>query len=202
MASLYGSITVLAALFQLTIHLNSCLAARTNLRKEANTQFIKTSCSGTVYPDLCITTLSSYASEIQASPKLLASTALSVTLNSTRSASKTMIKRSKSQGMKPREAEALSDCMEELRDSVYELQRSVGEMDQPGGKNFGLQMNDIETWVSAALTDEHTCMDGFSGKAMNGNVKTSVRSQIVKVAHMTSNALALVNSYAAAIQNP
>ncbi len=57
-------------------------------------------------------------------------------------------------------------------------------------------MNDIQTWVSAALTDEDTCTDGFAENAMNGNVKTTVRARVVNMAHMTSNALALINSYA------
>ncbi|KAE8727707.1 Plant invertase/pectin methylesterase inhibitor superfamily protein [Hibiscus syriacus] len=30
----------------------------------------------------------------------------------------------------------------------------------------------IDTWVSAALTDEDTCMDGFAGKSMKGYAKT------------------------------
>ncbi|KAK4479972.1 hypothetical protein RD792_013026 [Penstemon davidsonii] len=51
--------------------------------------------------------------------------------------------------------------------------------------------------VSAALTDEDTCADGFAGKAMNGGVKTAVRQRILNIVHITSNALALVNSYAA-----
>lgn len=55
----------------------------------------------------------------------------------------------------------------------------------------------METWVSAALTDETTCMDGFAGKGMDGKIKESVRAQVVAVARVTSNALALVNNFAA-----
>ncbi|GLT78355.1 hypothetical protein SLA2020_498940 [Shorea laevis] len=175
-----------------------CLAAaRPNPSStETNTQFINTSCHATTYPDLCFTSLSSYASKIQASPMLLASTALSVTLNAARSTSTMMTKLSKSQDLKPRETASMHDCVEELKDSVYELHRSISEMGETGGKDFSLRMSDIETWVSAALTDDDTCMDGFSGDAINGNVKTAVRSQVLNVAHLTSNALALVNSYA------
>ncbi|KAJ9679033.1 hypothetical protein PVL29_021067 [Vitis rotundifolia] len=107
-----------------------------------------------------------------------------------------MSKMVQSHGLKPREVAAMHDCVELLSDSVDQLRRAMGEMTQIKGSNFGLMMNDIQTWVSAALTDEDTCTDGFAGNAMNGNLKTTVRARVVTMAHMTSNALGLINSYA------
>ncbi|KAK6251169.1 Pectinesterase inhibitor domain - like 10 [Theobroma cacao] len=196
MASSYFSIAAILILILFTTHLNFCIAARKILSSETDTEFIKTSCGATSYPDLCFTTFSSYASEIQASPKILASKSLSLTLNTTLSASKFLTELSKSQDLEPREAAALQDCVEEISDSVDELKRSIGEMDEIEGKSFAFRMSDIETWVSAALTDEDTCTDGFSENATDGDVKATVRSQIEKVAHMTSIALAFVNCYA------
>ncbi|KAL0299396.1 UNVERIFIED_CONTAM: hypothetical protein Scaly_3010700 [Sesamum calycinum] len=162
-----------------------------------NTEFIRTSCSTTTYPKLCYSALASHASTIQQNPMLLAHAALSVSLDTARSTSVDMVKLSRSTGMTPRQVGAMRDCIEELSDSVEQLRKSVAEMNQMKGSNFGLIMNDIQTWVSAALTDDDTCMDGFAGKFMNGAVKTAVRGRIVNVAHMTSNALALINSFAA-----
>lgn len=181
---------------QFATYMNTYCSAARPVQSEGNTQFIKTLCRVTTYPDLCITTLSSYATKIQASPKLLASTALSVALKTALATSTTMTKLSKSQGLNPREAAALYDCVDLLRDAVGELQKSISEMGRNEGNNFALQMNNVQTWVSAALTNEDTCMDGFSGKSMNGNVKATVRSQISNVAHLTSIGLALVNNYA------
>ncbi|KAJ4712835.1 21 kDa protein-like [Melia azedarach] len=87
----------------------------------------------------------------------------------------------------------MRDCVEELGASVDELQTSIADMGSGGGKDFGLRMSDIQTWVSAAVTGEDTCMNGFSGI----NVKATVRTHILNIAHIRSNALALVNSYAA-----
>ncbi|KAL0307829.1 UNVERIFIED_CONTAM: hypothetical protein Sangu_3008800 [Sesamum angustifolium] len=162
-----------------------------------NTEFIRTSCSTTTYPKLCYSALASHASTIQQNPMLLAHAALSVSLDTARSTSVDMVKLSRSTGMTPRQVGAMRDCIEELSDSVEQLRKSLAEMNQMKGSNFGLIMNDIQTWVSAALTDDDTCMDGFAGKFMNGAVKTAVRGRIVNVAHMTSNALALINSFAA-----
>jgi len=58
-------------------------------------------------------------------------------------------------------------------------------------------MSNVETWVSSALTDESTCGDGFAGKALDGRIKASIRARMVSVAQVTSNALSLINQYAA-----
>ncbi|GMI76363.1 hypothetical protein like AT1G62760 [Hibiscus trionum] len=173
-------------------------AARKLLSSETDTDFIKTWCASTTYPDLCLATFSSHAAEIHGSPQKLATVSLFVTLNTTRSASKTINELCKKQGLKPREVAALQDCVEEISDSIDEVKRSIAEMDESTGKSFAFRMNDIETWVSAALTDDDTCMDGFSEAAIDGNVKDNVRAVIEKVARLTSISLAFVNRYAGA----
>lgn len=188
--------TALLVLIAITFYMNSSLAASFAAEK-ASTEFIKTSCGSTTYPSLCITSLSSHANTIQTSPKLLAQTALSVSLDTALSTTTMMLRLSKAHGMKPREVGAMRDCLEELTDSVDELKRSMEQMNQlKGSKNYDLMINDIQTWVSAALTDEDTCTEGFAGKSMNGNTKNVVRGRILNVVHLTSNALALINSYA------
>ncbi|KAJ6934852.1 hypothetical protein NC651_009750 [Populus alba x Populus x berolinensis] len=105
-------------------------------------------------------------------------------------------------GLDPRVHAAMLDCVEEVGDAVYELQRSIEEMDHAGGSNFSMVMNDVETWVSAALTDDDTCMDGFDEGAMKKKVKTTVISRhLRRIARLTSNALALVNRYASTKAN-
>ncbi|TYJ97078.1 21 kDa protein-like [Cucumis melo var. makuwa] len=64
------------------------------------------------------------------------------------------------------------------------------------GSNFDLAMSNVQTWVSAALTDETTCSEGFKGKTVKGGVKAAVRSRIVNIAQLTSNALSLINRIA------
>ncbi|EXC36884.1 21 kDa protein [Morus notabilis] len=180
-----------------TSHLIYSTSASRNPVSKTNTEFIRTSCVSTTYPKLCFSSLSTHASTIQSSPQLLAITSLSVTLSSAKTTSAEMTRLSLSHGLKPREVDAMKDCIEELRDSVDELRKSMGEMSQlvKGKSGFKLMINDIQTWVSAALTDENTCTDGFEEKPMNGNLKTAVRGQVVNVAQLTSNALALINRY-------
>ncbi|XP_062119527.1 21 kDa protein-like [Humulus lupulus] len=162
--------------------------------------YIKTSCNVTIYPRLCYESLSVFAENIKTNPKLLASTALNVTLEATKTTSAIINRLSRVQGLSPIEAAAVQDCVEVIGDSLDELQKSVCEMGQLGSYDFAVQISDIQTWVSAALTDDDTCVDGFSGRGMDGHAKATVRNHVLKVAHLTSNALALVNSYASLVQ--
>ncbi|KAL8149278.1 21 kDa protein-like [Apium graveolens] len=173
--------------------INLGLAINYGAKKES-TEFIKTSCSTTTYPSLCFTSLSSHTSAIQTSSRLLAQTALSVALNHIVLTSAALLSLSKAPSMKPKEVGPMKDCLEELTDSIDELKRSMGEMSQINGSpKYGLLMSDIQTWVSAALTDEDTCMDGFAAKP--GNTKNVVGGRILNVVHLTSNALSLINNY-------
>ncbi|EOY24441.1 hypothetical protein QUC31_008764 [Theobroma cacao] len=197
-AGSYFSVAALAILIQLTINLNLCLAAAPIHPSGRNTRFIRTSCRATLYPNLCFTTFSRYTTRIRGSPRLLASTALSMAFNTTRSTTKAFINLSKHRGLERSEAAALRDCVEQLGDSVDELKDSISAMSPPRrGDDFRSRMSDLQTWVSAALTNDDTCMGGFPRKAMKRDFKT-VRRQVVKVAHLTSIALAFVNRYAAA----
>ncbi|KAF5729884.1 putative Plant invertase/pectin methylesterase inhibitor superfamily protein [Tripterygium wilfordii] len=192
-----GSFAVYAVPTLLFLAQLLCFTNGFPIYEEQNKEYIKTSCTNTTYPRLCYKSLSTYASKINGDPKLLATTALNVTYISTQSTSKLMKRISRIHNLRPRVAAAVADCVEVLGDSVDELQRSIEEMGRAGGgPSFGIVMNDIETWVSAALTDDDTCMDGFGGKAMKGRVKMLVRKNILRVSRLTSNALALVNNYA------
>ncbi|XP_023755594.1 21 kDa protein-like [Lactuca sativa] len=195
MEGLY-SIYSLARSILLILFLSTSSITLISALDKTNVEFIRTSCSLTSYPTLCFNSLSTQSGAIQTSPNLLAQTALSVTLDTTRTTSTAMVKLSQVHGMAPREVSAMKDCIELLSDTVYELKRSLDEMSRPGSKDFRLVMSDIQTWVSSALTDEDTCSEGFVN---DPKMKRVVRGKIVNVAHLASNALALINIYASSL---
>lgn len=130
----------------------------------------------------------------------LAQTALSVSLSRAQSAAAFVAKMTQVRGIKPRERQAVIDCIENMGDSVDRLSRSVKELGHMGGavgQDFMWHISNVQTWVSAALTDETTCLDGFAGSFMDGNIEVAIRRKVVNVAQVTSNALALVNRFAA-----
>ncbi|OMO80894.1 Pectinesterase inhibitor [Corchorus olitorius] len=175
-------------------------AASASTRSSSATDYIVASCKVTRYPALCVECLSGYASVIQRNEKHLAETALSVSLSRAQSAAAFVSKMTQVRGIKPREREAVKDCIENMGDSVDRLSQSVKELSHMGrainGNDFMFHMSNVQTWVSAALTDQNTCLDGFASHAMDGNIKAAIRRRVVNVAQVTSNALALVNRFA------
>ncbi|CAI0404894.1 unnamed protein product [Linum tenue] len=183
----------LAAVVAISLLASPSSASRRSLSgATTNTEFIRTSCSATTYPQLCYNSLSAHATKIQTSARLLASTALDVALSSAKSTSAAMIKLQQSHGLSPRQSAAMLDCVEELGDSVDQIRQSIDEM--AGARGAGRSPSDFQLMISDVQTWESTCNDGFA--EMAGETKTVVRGKIETIAHLTSNALALINAYA------
>ncbi|KAI7745472.1 hypothetical protein M8C21_010488 [Ambrosia artemisiifolia] len=166
---------------------------------EPSLSFIKSSCATVTYPALCEESLSPFAKTIQNSQAKLAHTALVVSLKRSQSTQDYLNKLKRVKGLNPREQSAVGDCLEVVSDSLDRVRKSIKEFktcERLKGQQFLWHMSNVQMWVSSALTNENTCMDGFGGQAMEGRIKTSVRAQIASVAHVTSNALALVNNFA------
>ncbi|XP_043717089.1 21 kDa protein-like [Telopea speciosissima] len=193
-----SQLTALSFLLLLCIFCFAGTAKSTTVGKSSTSLgYIKTSCSATRYPTLCVKSLSIYANKIQQNPQQLAEAALTVSLNKARSAAAYVSKMTRVKGLKGRQRQAVKDCVDNMGDTVDRLSRSMKEMGQTGrSSDFSWHMSNIQTWVSAALTDENTCSDGFAGHGMDGNVKTAIRARILNVAQVTSNALALINRFA------
>lgn len=165
------------------------------------TNFIRTACRETLYPQLCLQCLSKYAHKIQQNERQLASAAIEVSLTRARSTASFVSKFYGLKGIKPREYQAIKDCIDNMGDSVEQLSQSLRELEKTnsaagGGQDFMWHISNVQTWVSAALTDDNTCLDGFSGSSMNGKLKVAIRNRVVHVAQVTSNALALINRFA------
>ncbi|XP_059655153.1 21 kDa protein-like [Cornus florida] len=176
------------------------VATNSSATNSGTTNFIKASCKVTSYFALCVHSLSSYASTIQQSDQQLTQASLSVSLARARLAAVYVSKMTKTSGIKPREYQAVKDCIANMGDAIYQLNRSVqelGYMGKAGAQDFAWHMSNVQTWVSTALTRENTCVDGFAVQGMDGNMKTAINNRVTNVAQLTSNALALAGRYAA-----
>ncbi|KAK4422804.1 Pectinesterase inhibitor 11 [Sesamum alatum] len=160
------------------------------------TDFIKAECRATRFPALCVQCLSTYSSTIQQSQKRLAEAALSVSLSRAQSVAIFVSKLARMRGLRPTEYRAIKDCIDNMANTVDQLNQSVQELSR-AGQDFDWHVGNVESWVGAALTFEHTCLDGFGNPMMDGNVKVAVTRRVTDCEQVTSNALVLVHRFAA-----
>ncbi|KAK2439498.1 21 kDa protein [Trifolium repens] len=165
-------------------------------------EYIRSSCNATLYPDICYTSLSRYANAVQQNPGQLARIAIAVTFSKVHRTASYLsnLTRVADYSGNSRAALALHDCFSNLDDAVDEIRGSLKQMRQLGAAGSGtdsflFQMSNVQTWMSAALTDEETCTDGFQD-VEDCPMKADVENRVTKVKKFTSNALALVNGYA------
>jgi len=84
--------------------------------------------------------------------------------------------------------DALEDCRKLLNDTVDQLNSSISVLAEQGWKQ---RMEDLRTWLSAALTYPSTCVEGFEDVGVNMN--ESMKHKIERVTDLVSNALAIVS---------
>ncbi|KAL6224302.1 hypothetical protein ACLB2K_003157 [Fragaria x ananassa] len=162
-------------------------------RKPTSTasHLVRTSCQHASYPNLCLHTLSTSPAQ---TPRDLAQAAVVVSLSRARkvSAFLSQLSHTSSSSSTPkRQRVALGDCVEQVSDSVDELKRTLEELHHLHEETFRWQMSNAQTWVSAALTNDDTCLDGF--QEVDGEVKADVKRKITNAARVTSNALYMIN---------
>ncbi|KAG6665559.1 hypothetical protein I3843_02G146800 [Carya illinoinensis] len=179
----------------------STMAKPAFARLSRSRAYIEASCRTTRYPALCIKYLSSYANttSIQ-SPEQLAHLALSVSIYRALYTRNYVLKVAKElEASKVRGYQVVKDCLAEINDSIEQLSQSIKELHhlglEPVGDDFFWHINNVETWVSAALTDASTCLDEFPVGKMS-KLKATIKGKVLNVAQATSNALALFHRYA------
>lgn len=190
-------LTFILAFLLFISNIGNSLSAVTTTNTSSNTynNYLKTACNSTMYPKLCYKSLSSYTSTIKTNDLKLCVAGLTVSLKSASNTSSFITSLSKQKGLSKTEVAVIKDCLEEIGDSIDELNQSLkalGSLKRSDDVEF--QIANIKTWVSAAITDENTCTDGFDGTKVSAAVKSKIRNSIVNVARLTSNALALINN--------
>ncbi|KAF3775247.1 hypothetical protein EJ110_NYTH50906 [Nymphaea thermarum] len=155
--------------------------------------YVKNACASTLYPSLCFSSLSSHADRIRRNPRNLVGVAISVTLSSVTDAAIYMLSMRQTSGGNA-EKLALSDCTKMLADAASQMRASMKELKALKRQTLRWQLSNVQTWMSAALTNEGTCTDGFDG--LDEAVGGAVSGKIGCVTEMTSNALALANYFA------
>ncbi|XAR52215.1 Pectinesterase [Bertholletia excelsa] len=140
-------------------------------------------CSLTRYPALCVDSLLKFPSALSAGQRELVHISVNVTLQRFGKALYVSSEISNLQ-MDPHVRSAYDDCMELLDDSVDQLSRSLTYISRG---SHGTQ--DVMTWLSAALTNHDTCLEGLA--EVSGDVKNRMLEQLKDLSELVSNCLAI-----------
>lgn len=171
-------------------------------RRSRARAFIEAQCHTTLYPDLCIRSLSYYVSNFTTtlSHQQLAQIALKVSLAKAES-TKTYVTHVANELKQTKSYQAVKECLDQINDGVEQLSNCIKEtqMIKENGEtvDFPWHASNVQTWMSTALTDASMCIDGFSGRAVGGKTKALIKAKVLNLEQATSNALALFNRFAA-----
>lgn len=147
-------------------------------------------CNVTRYPNSCFSSLNSPTADPEAIFKL-----------SLRVSIAELLKLSSSlKAVDPKEA-ALSDCQGQIEEALSQLNDSVSAMEVgPGEKMLTEEkIRDVQTWISAAVTDQDTCLDGL--EEMGSTVVDEVKKKMQRSKEYTSNALAIAANFNIILHN-
>ncbi|XP_038905308.1 pectinesterase/pectinesterase inhibitor PPE8B-like [Benincasa hispida] len=90
---------------------------------------------------------------------------------------------------------AISDCLDLLDSSVDQLSWSLSATQNPKAKDYstGDLSSDLKTWLSAAVVNPETCIDGFEGT--NSFIKGLVSGGIDQLTSQLYDLLSMVKSF-------
>lgn len=153
-------------------------------------QAMSRTCSRTRYPTLCVNSLLDFPGSTTATDIDLVHISVNMTLQHFGRALYTSAEISNLQ-MDTRVRAAYEDCLELLEDSVDQLSRSLTSVAPPPERTAQPvgSTSDVLTWLSAALTNQDTCAEGFSD--VRGYVKDQMVNRLKDLSELVSNCLAI-----------
>ncbi|XP_078447031.1 putative pectinesterase/pectinesterase inhibitor 28 [Wolffia australiana] len=183
-------IAVVATVAVITVHRQSSTSAASSPPSDS-VRAIQSICQPTDFPGTCEKTLTEAAPSNLTDPSQLIQLSFSVTIDHLRA----LFNQSallKSLTSDPRTKHALDNCDELLDYAVNDLVSSVeklGNLDSLA--KLSKATEDLKVWLSAAITYEETCLDGFENAT--GNAGETMRKAMNVSMELTQNALAIVD---------
>ncbi|CAG7882540.1 unnamed protein product [Brassica rapa] len=157
---------------------------------------LTSACISTRYPELCISTVATSGGVELTSQKDVIEASLNLTktvVEHNYFTVKKLIKKRK--GLTPREKTALHDCLETNDETLDELHEAVEDLHlYPNKKSLREHAGDLKTLISSAITNQETCLDGFSHDGADKKVRKALFKGQMHVEHMCSNALAMIKN--------
>ncbi|KAJ7963363.1 Pectinesterase [Quillaja saponaria] len=191
----FATIFLVAAIIGIVAGVNS----HKNSGNSPSHTILKNSCSSTLYPELCYSAIATVPGATEKVTSLKAVIEISLNLTTTAveqnffAIKKLLAKRSKD--LTKREKGALHDCLETIDETLDELHKALEDLHEyPNKKSLNQHADDLKTLISSAITNQETCLDGFSHDEADKKVRKVLEKGEVHVEKMCSNALALIKN--------
>lgn len=196
--ALFASFLVIAAVIGIVAEVNSRNNSDDIAQFSPSHEVLKSSCSSTLYPDLCYSTIATVPG---ATSKLaITKDVIEITLNLTATAvghNYFTIEKiiGSNKNLTKREKTALHDCLETIDETLDELHKAVEDLHlYPNKKSLTQHADDLKTLLSTAITNQETCIDGFSYDEADKRVREMLNNGELLVERMCSNALAMIKN--------
>lgn len=165
-------------------------AAETNhLNFQQHIKVAQSTCQGTLYPNLCVSTLATFPDLASKSVPQVISSVVNHTMNEVKSSSNNYSSlKKKLRNLKPLDRRALDDCLKLFDDTTVELKTTINYLTTNAIESK--QHNDLQTLLSGAMTNLYTCLDGFAYS--NGEVRNIIQNKLLEISHHVSNSLAML----------
>ncbi|XP_073300164.1 pectinesterase-like [Primulina huaijiensis] len=94
---------------------------------------------------------------------------------------------------------ALDTCQDLLHTSIEDLQRSFEKFSEFDVSNLNEYVEDVKTWLSASITYQETCIDGFQNTT--GDTAEKMKKLLKTASELSSNGLAMVTDFSSMLSS-
>ncbi|GAY40987.1 hypothetical protein CUMW_056000 [Citrus unshiu] len=180
---------VLSAVSVTTLKKNPKTTDAPHLRVQKHFQVAHSACEGTLYPELCVSTLLSVPDLASKRVPELISVTINRTLSELRASSSNCSSIGQSYpNFNTLEKRAINDCLELFHDTIVELKSALNDLSPK--KSPSKHYHDLQTLFSGAMTNQYTCLDGFAYS--DGNVRDVIKSSLYNISRHVSNSLVML----------
>ncbi|XP_027365836.1 pectinesterase-like isoform X1 [Abrus precatorius] len=164
-------------------------APEKELHFQKHVQVAHSTCEGTLYPDLCVSTLATFPDLATKSVPQVISSVVNHAMYEVKSSSYNCSDlKKKLRNLNPLDQRALDDCLKLFDDTNVELKTTIEDLSKStiGSKRH----HDLQTLLSGAMTNLYTCLDGFAYS--KAKVRERIEKKLLEISHHVSNSLAML----------
>lgn len=187
-----SSIVLVACVFAVTVTVSRHGAGSSSdaATLQTTSKSIQSICQPTDYKEECESSLVASGAGNDTDPKKLVQLIFDATIERVREGMNHSSLLQKA-AADPRTQKALEACDELLDYAIDDLRNSVEKFTSMDMSRVGEAVDDLRVWLSAAITYQQTCLDGFENTT--GDTAESMANALNSSAALTSNTLAIVD---------